>query len=191
MLLEYVAARDPVNSEGFSDLGRSYRVAGQLDKAIVAYRTALTLNPGRLGAHNGIGEALLLKGEPEAALAEYVQEPDEEWRVKGKALAMFAMGRQTEFESAFAELRERWGDQWPSEVAHVYSYSGDADAAFEWLNKAVEQNEDGLHQQYYHLLIRPLHADPRWVEFRDRTLGSQAKLDAIAFNVNLPGDADQ
>jgi TolB-like protein len=190
-LLEYAAARDPVNSEGFSDLGRSYRVAGQWDKSIEAYRTALTLNPGRIGAHNGIGESLLLKGKPEAALKEYAQEGDEEWRVKGTALAMYAMGRQAEFELAFAELRERWGDQWPSEVAHVYAFTGDSDAVFEWLDKAVEQNEDGLYQQFSIPLLKSQHDDPRWAEFRDHTLGSKAKFEAIEFKVNLPVSAGQ
>jgi tetratricopeptide (TPR) repeat protein len=161
-------------------------VAGQWDKAIESYRTALTLNPGRIGAHSGIAESLLLKGEPEAALKEYAMEGDEEWRVKGTALAYFAMGQQAEFELAFAELRERWGDQWPSEVAHVYAYIGDSDSVFEWLNKAVEQNEDGLYQQFYIPLLKSQHDDPRWAEFRDRTLGSKAKLDAIDFKVNLP-----
>jgi len=102
------------------------------------------------------------------------------------ALAYYTLGREEEFEAAFAELRDRWGADWPSEIAHVYSWIGDKDAAFEWLNKAVDQNEDGLNQQYYQPLLRSMHDDPRWAEFRARTIGSEEALREIAFTVELP-----
>jgi len=38
------------------------------------------------------------------------------------------------------ELLERWGDQWPSEIAMVYAWSGDKDAAFQWLDKEIDVN---------------------------------------------------
>jgi tetratricopeptide (TPR) repeat protein len=185
-LLKFVAERDPVNAEGHSNLGRSYRTAGRWDEAVAAYQTSLALSPGRIGSQHGMGEALLLNGDPEAALAAYSIETDEEWRTKGTALALYTLGRQIEFESAFEKLRERWGEQWPSEVAHVYAWTGDADAAFDWLSKAVDLNEDGLYQQYYQPLLKTLHDDPRWAAFRDRTIGSEARLAEIEFEVKLP-----
>ncbi len=191
VLLEYTTARDPVSSEGHANLGRSYRVAGRWDDAIASYRTALALSPGRIGAYQGIGESLLFKGEPEAALKAYTQEPDEEYQVKGTALALYDMGRQVEFETAFIELRERWGEQWPSEIAHVFAYTGNIDAAFAWLDKAVEKNEEGLYQQYYQPMNKPLHSDPRWSAFRERTFGSEARLASVTFKVSLPGQTAQ
>jgi Tfp pilus assembly protein PilF len=164
-LLKYAVARDPVNPVGHQSLATSYLWAGRLDEAIASYRTALTLSPGRISAQYGIGTALLLKGEPEPALAAF-------------ALA--------EFESAFSELRERWGDRWPSEVAHVYAWIRDADAAFEWLDMAVLQNEDGLNSQFLRPFYAPVHTDPRWAAFRERTGTSEAQLDAIEFEVQLP-----
>ena len=185
-LAKYVVTRDPVNADGHAALARSYRVASRWDEAIAAYRTALALSPNRLSAHNGIAESLLFKGEAEAALAEYALEPDEEYRVKGRALASYSLGRQAEFEAALAELKGRWGEQWPSEVAHVYAFSGDADQAFVWLTRAVDQNEDGLNQQYYQPLLRNLRGDPRWAEFRARTIGTEEALAGIAFEVPPP-----
>jgi len=67
-LQEYVVARDPVNARGHRRMGVSYLWAGRLDEAIASFRTALTLSPGHLSVRNLIGTALLLKGEPEAAL---------------------------------------------------------------------------------------------------------------------------
>jgi len=186
-LLEYAVARDPVNSSSHHNLGTAYLWAGRLDGAIDSYRTAQALSPGRLGTQYGIGTALLLKGESEAALAAFVlEEGDEEYRVKGTALALRALGRQAEYEAALGELAERWGDRWPSEVAHVYAWAGDADAAFEWLDRAVAQNEDGLTNQFLRPYFVPLHDDPRWKRFRERTNSSEAQLAAIDFEVMLP-----
>lgn len=185
-LLKFVIKRDPVNADAHAGLGRSFRVSNRWDEAIEAYQTSLALSPERYGSYQGIGESLLFKGEAEKALEVYALEPDEEWRTKGKALAFYTLGRQAEFEAAFAELRDRWGEDWPSEIAHVYTWIGDKDAAFEWLNKAVDQNEDGLNQQYFQPLLRTLHDDPRWAEFRARTIGSEEALREIAFRVELP-----
>ena len=150
------------------------------------YRTAIDLNPGFIAVNYRYGEALFLKGDSEGALAAFQrEEADEEYRVKGTALALHALGRQVEFEAAFSELRERWGEQWPSEVAHVYAWIGDADAAFEWLDKSVAQNEDGLADQFIRPFYAPLHDDPRWLAFRERTGTSEAQLAAIQFEVTL------
>ena len=183
---EYVTARDPVNPAGHYNLGLAYRSAGHLNQAVASFRTSNSLSPGRLGAQYSIGRVLLMKGEPEAALAAFAEETDEEYRVKGTALALYELGRQAEYESAFLELRERWGEQWPSEIAHVYAWTGDADAAFEWLDRAVAQNEPGLNEQFQSEFYAPVHDDPRWQAFREQTGTSEEQLAAIEFEVTLP-----
>ena len=185
--LEYSGARDPVNPFVHQSMGTAYLWAGRLDEAIESYGKALKLVPGRISAQYGIGTALLLKGEPEQALAAFaLEEGDEEYRVKGTALALHDLGRAAEFDSTFSELRERWGGRWPSEVAHVYAWTGNADSAFEWLEKAVLQNEDGLNTQFLQPFYAPIHDDPRWAAFRERTGTSEEQLAAIDFEVRLP-----
>jgi adenylate cyclase len=75
----------------------------------------------------------------------------------------------------------------PSQVAHVYAYMGDADRAFEWLDRAIEQNEAGLAEQFLNPFYRPIHTDPRWSRFPERVGSSPEKLNAIEFEVTLPG----
>jgi TolB-like protein/Tfp pilus assembly protein PilF len=183
---EYVTARDPVNPAGHFNLGLAYRSAGRLNQAEASFRTSNSLSPGRLGALYSVGTVLLMKGEPEAALAAFAEETDEEYRVKGTALALYELGRQGEYESTFLELRARWGEQWPSEVAHVYAWTGDADAAFEWLDRAVAQDEPGLNEQFQGPFYASLRDDPRWQAFRERTGTSDEQLAAIEFEVTLP-----
>ena len=63
--------------------------------------------------------------------------------------------------------------------------------AFAWLDKAIEKNEDGLYQQLNQPVFKPLHADPRWMDFRERTFTSDEQISAIEFSVVLPGQSKQ
>lgn len=184
---KHLVARDPVNANGMNMLGISYLYAGRWDDAITAFSSALAMSPGYFGAHYRIGSAMLGMGDAEAALVEMQKEVgDDEYRLKGTALALHDLGREDEFQATFAELRERFGAQWPSEMAQVYAWTGDADAAFEWLDKAVAQNEDGLNEQFVNQFYAPIHDDPRWEVFRERTGTSDAQLAAIEFDVSVP-----
>jgi TolB-like protein/Tfp pilus assembly protein PilF len=186
VLEEHAIAQDPVDPIGHANLGTNYLLAGRWDDAIAALETALRLSPGYIGAHYWIGTALLFKGEPEAALAAFARESDEEYRVKGAALASFALGRETEYQARLDELIERWGDQWPSEVAHVYAWTGETDRAFEWLARSAAE-EDGAFDPK-HPMLWPLKNDPRWLPLLE-SLGkspAQLQLDAIEFEVMLP-----
>jgi len=186
-LLEYVASRDPVNPIGHGNLGISYLYAGRWDEAIAALQTTLRLSPDYMGAHYQIGVAQLYKGENEAALESFaVKEGDEEYRAKGTALALYALGRQQEYQVKLAELSERWGNDWPSEVAHVHAFSGDVESAFKWLDKANKQNEDGLSEQFLLPFYQSLHKDKRWADFLQQVGSSPAQLGAIKFEVTLP-----
>jgi adenylate cyclase len=183
---EYVAARDPVSPISHSNLASTYSSAGRWDEAIASYETVLRLSPGRIGAHYRKGTALLLKGEPEAALESFTREEGyEEYRIQGQALALYALGRQEEHQAKLNELIERWGDRWPSEVAYVYAYVGDADRAFEWLQKSVDEEEEGGFGPT-NPLLQPLHNDPRWLPLLESTGNTPSRWDSVQFEVKLP-----
>jgi tetratricopeptide (TPR) repeat protein len=184
---EYVAARDPVNPISHSNLGLDYHFAGRWDEAIAAYETTLRLSPGRIGVHLFKGTVLLSKGEPEAALESYTREEGFEGaaRVLGQALALYALGRQEEHQAKLDELIERWGDERPSWVAYVYAYMGDTDRAFEWLQKSVDEEEEGGFNPADPLL-QPLADDPRWLPLLESIGRSPEQMAAIKFEVKLP-----
>ena len=181
---EYVAARDPVHPIFHSILADSYHSAGRWDEAIAAYETALRLSPGRLFAHYFKGTVLLLKGEPEAALESFTREGDEAYRIKGQALALYALGRIEEHQARLNELIERWGDQWPSEVAHVYADVGDTDRAFEWLQKSVDEEEGEFNPM--DPLLKPLADDPRWLPLLESIGKTPGRWDSVELEVTLP-----
>ena len=134
--------------------------------------------------------ALLLKGDAAAALDAFTREVDEEYQVKGMALALHALGRKQEFEAKHTELVDKWGDEWPSEVAHVFAYIGDAESAFLWLDQAIKQKEEGLMEQILDPLYQDIHTDPRWGIFLKRLGCSPEQLSTIEFKVTLPKEVD-
>lgn len=69
-LLSKAALRDPENANVQSYLGFSKRNAGDWEAAMQHYRTALKLNPQHRGATEYIGQAYLLRGNVQLAVAQ-------------------------------------------------------------------------------------------------------------------------
>ncbi len=183
---EYTVARDPVSPIGNSDLGHYYLYAGRLDEAIASFRTTLTLSPGFIGAQYLIGTTLLLKDEPESALAAMKNEADESWRLIGLVMAHHALGEMVASDAVLAELIEKYEQEAPYNIAYVMAFRGEPDRAFEWLNKAVAYNDPGLTEIAVQPLIANIQFDPRWLPFLESIGKSPEQLSAIEFRVTLP-----
>jgi len=93
--------------------------------------------------------------------------------------ALLYMG---EFESAVQELLDLGDENDPLMVAQVYAYSGDVDAAFEWLDRGEGPDIDS----YFNPLLRNLHDDPRWAAWIAQMDPSMEERAAIRFEVRLP-----
>jgi TolB-like protein/class 3 adenylate cyclase/Flp pilus assembly protein TadD len=185
-LAEYAVARDPVNPVGVDRLGIYYLYAGRLDEAITSLRTALVLSPESLGTNYLINTALLLKGEPEAALEVIQKETSETKRVYGLVLAYHALGQTAASDAMLAELIEKYEKDSAYNIAYLLAFRGEADRAFEWLNKAVVYNDPGLSQIAIWPQFANIHNDPRWLPFLESIGRSPAQLAAIEFEVTLP-----
>ena len=182
---EYGVAHDPLNPIGHVNLAWSYLIAGRPDEAIASVRTALMLAPGYGTAQNIWGNALLLKGENEAALNAMQQEPLEIWRLAGLVQAYHALGKAAESNTTLTELIEKY-ERWAYRIAFLLAYRGEADRAFAWLEKAVQNNDKDL----TYIAVQPqfanIHDDPRWLPFLESIGMSPKQLAAIEFKVRLP-----
>jgi TolB-like protein/Tfp pilus assembly protein PilF len=185
-LSEYMVAHDPVSANAHETLGYYYFRAGRLDEAIASYRTALSLSPGHSWTHYALGVALLLKGELEEGLQAVQQEPSEEWRLICLTMAYHALGQARESDTVLAELIDEYEQQWAYNIAYVLAFRGEADRAFEWLDKAVEYNDPGLTGIPTDPLFANIHDDPRWLPFLESIGKSPEQLAAIEFEVRLP-----
>jgi len=185
-LEEAAIRRDPVNVTTLFNLGYHQRMAGRLDAAIASFRTVLSLSPSNGGAHCQLGIALLLKGDAKGALAEIEQETSEIYKMIGLPLAYHALGRKADSDAALAALIAKYEKDGPSNIASVYAYRGEADKAFEWLDKAVEYGDGGLGEIVTDNLFDKIHADPRWPAFLRKIGKAPEQLAKIEFKVTLP-----
>lgn len=187
---EFAVARDPVNSRAQSNLGFDYMSAGRMDDAIARWRTALALSPGFIGANYSIGAALRLQGKPEAALEATRQETSEVWRSIGLPMAYFALGRKADSDAALAKLIKLHAQDAAYNIACVHAFRGEADQAFEWLGKAVENRDGGLSDITVDIEFRKIRRDPRWLPFL-RSIGkAPEQLAAIKFD-KMPPKAER
>jgi adenylate cyclase len=185
---ETLAARDPVNVTTLYNLGYFYLLAGRYDEAIAKLRTSLSLAPGRDASHYQIGVALLFKNQPEAALAQMRQE-GENWGQIGLPMAYHALGRKAESDSALATLIKAQEKDSPYNIAYVYAFRGEADHAFEWLDKAAQYADPGLSEVPVQTLFAKMRNDPRWLPFLRKIGKAPEQLEKIEFKVTLPQSA--
>jgi tetratricopeptide (TPR) repeat protein len=182
-LEEAVARRDPVNLTGLYNLGYYQRMAGRYDAAIASLRTVLSLSPNHGGARFQLATALLLKGNAPAALVEIELEKSEIWRMIGLPLAYCALGRKADTDATLNALIAKYEKDGPYNIAHVYAFCGDADKAFEWLDKAVTYQDPGLSEIVTENLFDNIHSDPRWLPFLRKIGKAPEQLAKIEFKM--------
>ena len=157
--------QDPLSSATHNNLGIALRAAGRFKDAESAYRKALELAPQRVGTHSVLSLALLAQNQGEDALEEAMREPEEAWRLWALAIIHHAMGDVATSEGELQELALKYGDDTAYQVAEVYAARGDANAAFQWLERAHAQRDGGLMDVKTSPYLHSLHNDPRWLTF--------------------------
>jgi TolB-like protein/Tfp pilus assembly protein PilF len=183
---EAVVRRDPVNVTALYNLGYDQRMAGRLDAAIASFRTVLSLALGQGRAHANLGVALLLKGDAKGGMAEIEQETSEVWKMIDLPMAYHALGHKADSDAALAALIAKCEKDGPYNIAYVYAFRGEADKAFEWLDKAVEYGDTGIGEIVTENLFDKIHADPRWLPFLRKIGKAPEQLAKIEFKVTLP-----
>jgi TolB-like protein len=181
-LEEAIVRRDPVNVSGLFNLGYHQRMAGRYDAAIASFRTVLSLSPSRGGAHANLGIALMLKGDATVALAEIEQEKTEAWRMIGLPMAYCALGRKSDADAALDALIAKYEKDSAENIAYVYAFCGDADKAFEWLEKEYN-GPGGFAEIVTENLFDKIHSDPRWLPFLRKIGKAPDQLAKIEFKL--------
>lgn len=87
-------AQDPQNPSRYQVLTLIHLSRGRFEEAEAASRRALELIPMGPFGHSFLGNVLVLRGHPDAALKEFSKEEVEAARLGGMAMAYFAQGRR-------------------------------------------------------------------------------------------------
>ena len=129
----------------------------------------------------------MFKGDAAAALAEIEQETSELWKMIGLPMAYDALGRKADSDAALATLIATAEKDGPYNIAYVYAYRGEADKAFEWLDKAVEYGDTGLSEIVASKdQFAKINGDPRWLPFLRKVGKAPEQLAKIDFKVTFP-----
>jgi TolB-like protein/Tfp pilus assembly protein PilF/predicted Ser/Thr protein kinase len=154
--------RDPIDSFTLDSLGGALCAANRLPQCLEAYLKVLQLHPEFDGAHSSVGMARLYLGQFDAALAAMQQEPNEDYRLHGLALAYWGLGQRSESDAALHSLTVGFAVSDAYGIATAHAYRGEIDEAFRWLDRAYRQHDAGMVAIKADPLLRNLHRDRRF-----------------------------
>jgi TolB-like protein/DNA-binding SARP family transcriptional activator len=167
-LSELAKARavDPLSAPVRMQLGRSYLAAGRADEAVPFLQSAVELNPAFDAAYLQLGDAYLQQHKPAAALTAFRRAAALNGRRDSVQLAyaLAATGRRDEAVHLLAMLLGAPQPAYvpPIPVARAYAALGDADAAFRWLDRGVDERAGAMRTIKVSAAFDALHGDRRW-----------------------------
>ena len=198
-LIEYTTTADPLSAGWHYTLGLAYMSAERNPQAVSSFETVLSLSPDFSLAYYSLGVALMLDGRPGEAVAALQKEERESWRLIGMSMALFALEQTsnetatspTAAELALAELVQKHGEQSTYNIAYVYAFRNEPDAAFLWLDKAMKSGDPGMGEVLSQPLLKNLHNDPRWIALLTTLDKAPEQLAEIILEAPLPEQASK
>ncbi len=180
---EYVVARDPRHAFMYYTLSRLYREAGMFDKATEAGKVAQALG---MKLEFSIANTALFDGDPGPMLALLEDDPEPSQQVLVTlAQALHTAGRKAESDEMLARVVADHADQ-PLAIAMTYAWKGDADAAFKWLEPAMNRDAVWVLSQLRVPLFDPIRSDPRWEGVLRRLQRHPEQLANLRFEPKIP-----
>ena len=152
---------DPLSLATWHNLGLLLFASGQNAEARQAWQHALEINPGARWPNYLVGYLDLKDGKVEDALAHF-RVTDEAFRLTGTAMAEYTLGQAPESERALNTLKAKYAAGSAFQVATAYTWRGEKDRAFEWLDRAYDQHDSGMPRLRYDPTLANLHDDPRF-----------------------------
>jgi len=167
-LAQLAVALDPLDYEGLINLGTTYWALGQPEEEERIYRQILELFPEAVSVKSWLAAALTVQGHPEEGLQYLDFDSENRWQQAMSTIVLHNLGRHEEERPIRQKIIDDKGKTWAFGVALTYSWHGDTDKAFEWLDIAFEQKDAYLSQLIYNPWLAPLHDDPRWEKILDK-----------------------
>ena len=174
--------RNPLDPNTLDSLGVALCAANRLEQCLQARLRALQLHPEFDGANSSVGIARLYLGQFAAALTAMQREPNEDYRLRGLAIAYAALRQRSASDAALSSLTEKFASSDAYGIAVAHAYRGEVDDAFRWLDRAYRQHDAGMPDLIADPLLRNLHSDRRFqaLLIRMRLTGQRQSVSADA-----------
>jgi adenylate cyclase len=138
----------------------SYFYSGRQTEGISLYEEAVRRTPFAEFVNKSLALALLETGDVDGALAALEKEPGEGHALQGLALIYETIGDREQSTEALEKLLAV-SNRWTFEIAEVYSYRGELDEAFNWMDRAIERRDRALRHVMYSPYRDTMRKDPR------------------------------
>jgi tetratricopeptide (TPR) repeat protein len=169
--LERAVSLDPLSSGLWGALGHTLRMLGRPEEAIVHFRKALELAPDRVGTRSIIAICCFEMGRLAEAMRELEGESARWAFLTARAAVHWRAGRRAESDADLAELKRDHGENCAYQIAAIHAVRGEADAVFEWLDRAASIRDAGVRFALIDPVFAPYHGDSRWALFRPKVGG--------------------
>lgn len=160
--------RDPLNLWLLLSLGHAQEYAGEFDAALSTFRQVIILNSDLPAAAAFRARIKLLQDKPQVALEEAEVEPDPFWARYATILSLFSLKREAEASELLHDMIEEDAHRAAIQIAEIQAWRGQPDAAFDWLDRALQQRDGGLAELSGNRLFAALNGDSRWAALLDR-----------------------
>jgi adenylate cyclase len=166
--LEQVLQRDPLAKWVNNGLGVLLVLARDWDRALALARLVAELDPNSPWGHWLLGISLRGKGLAAEALAAHARAVDLSggwpFLLGWFGLLLGASGKTTEAREVLARLHAARRTRYvpASSVAWVHLGLGEVDAAFEWLDRAIDEHDQLMMPIKSYAFFDPIRPDPRF-----------------------------
>src|SRR3984885_6980088 len=153
---------DPLNANSWESLGETEFWMGQLDDAAADSKKGLALSTDGFLGPIQLSQIYVMQGRPQDALPEIELVRYVPFRAFLYAIAYHALGRKKESDAALSKLITKYHASMAYQIAQVYAFRNQSNEAFEWLDRAYAQRDEGLIGTKVDPLLENLHVDPRF-----------------------------
>jgi TolB-like protein/Tfp pilus assembly protein PilF len=154
---------DPLNVPVGRNLGLYSLAAGALQEAEASLTKTLHISNQSGMTYCWRGLTRLALGRLDEALADMEKEVSPIFKLVGTSIVQHARGEFAASDAALAALISEYGGDSPYQVAEVYGGRGEADKAFEWLEKTYADRDPGLSYMKMDPNLASIRSDPRWL----------------------------
>jgi TolB-like protein len=156
---------EPLRANWYNWLALYLSGLDRLDEAERTIRRAIDLQRTAAFYTKTLTIIEIQRGNAQAALAAAQQEPPGPWRDTALAYARQIGGDRSAADGALRAFIEKYAAIGAYQIAQLYALRNDAEATFEWLDRAWSNRDPGIQYLLYDAFILRYKDDPRFAAF--------------------------